>query len=212
MIFITWEQVLGLKLPAKGQTRRPVKEGQEANRWDIETDVINEVIRPSVRSYDTWQSVWVVGHTYAVQPGRGKPAVWWRPDGSATPTPLDEYLQKTESGARALWGPKVKAWLRDHGYREARIEVKKIGRESLQDISEEDCIAEGVQVRDLWGLDYIPAAQSLGDDRYFTEDRRLAGLRGAFALLWDSIYPKVCNWLENPKVWVLDFQMERSET
>lgn len=72
MIFKQVQQVLD---GTKTQTRRPVKEGQEANRWDIETDVINEVIRPSVRSFDTWRSVWVVGHTYAVQPGRGKKAV-----------------------------------------------------------------------------------------------------------------------------------------
>lgn len=215
MIFLTWEQVLGLKEPAKGQTRRPVREGERCyDDRTVATAWIRESSGPVTQHY-RWVPYgikWQVGRTYAVQPGRGKAAVWWRPDGTATPTPLEEYVRRNhQSSTRALWGPKVKAWLHDHGYREARIEVKKIRRESLQDISEEDCIAEGVQVRSLYGMDYIPTHHSLGDERYWTEDQRIGGFRGAFAQMWDNIYWTDCRWLENPKVWVLDFEMERSE-
>lgn len=203
MIFLTWEQVLGLKLPAKGQTRRPVKEGDYT--WFVpgyDCIVITEVCTA------THRVKWAVGTTYAVQPGRSKAAVWWRPDGTATATPLYEYLQKNESSTRALWGPKVKAWLREHGYREARIEIKQIRRETLQEISEEDCIAEGAPPSVGYELDYIPGWQSLGDGRHFTDEQRLSGYKGAFASMWDEIYPRADNWLENPEVWVLDFEME----
>ena len=73
MIFKQWKQVLN---GTKTQTRRPVKEHEEANRWDVETDVINEVIATYPKGkWGSWQSVYVVGKTYAVQPGRGKKAV-----------------------------------------------------------------------------------------------------------------------------------------
>jgi uncharacterized protein YhfF len=73
VIFKQWQQILE---GAKTQTRRAVKEGQHGNRWDIDSDIINEVVRwrPSLK-WSHWQSVWVVGRTYAVQPGRGKKAV-----------------------------------------------------------------------------------------------------------------------------------------
>ena len=86
-----------------------------------------------------------------------------------------------------------------------RIEIARLRRERLQDISEEDAKAEGANLRNLYGMDYIPGWQSLGDDRGFTEEQRVSGLRGAFAQEWDSRYPKKYNWLENPDVWVLEF-------
>ena len=165
MIFKQVEQVLD---GTKSQTRRPVKEHEEANRWDSETDVINEVliVDPNKSYPGNLRSKWVLGRTYAVQPSRGKKAV-------------------------------------------GRIRITKIRRERLQDISDEDCKAEGAPATVGYGMDYIPGRQTLSDDRYFTEEQRLSGYRGAFASLWDSIYPKEHNWLDNPEVWVLDF--ERSE-
>ena len=61
----------------KSQTRRPVKEHEEANRWDSETDVINEVliVDPNKSYPGNLRSKWLLGRTYAVQPGRGKKAV-----------------------------------------------------------------------------------------------------------------------------------------
>lgn len=75
----TYAQVLD---GTKTQTRRLVGEGEEPNSWRQggENDpTINEVI---VRSkyderYDLWKwrAKYVVGKTYAIQPGRGKKAV-----------------------------------------------------------------------------------------------------------------------------------------
>jgi hypothetical protein len=74
MIFKQWEQVLD---GSKTQTRRLVKPRQETNRWDIETDIINEVIQwlDNGKEYPSnMRGLYVVGHTYAVQPP-GKKAV-----------------------------------------------------------------------------------------------------------------------------------------
>lgn len=159
MIFKQWEQVVGLKEPPKGQTRRPVKEreyGLDERGFPIGLgNAVHSVFFPNGRLK------WQVGRTYAIQ----------RPDGRTV----------------------------------GRFLLTKIRREPLQDISEEDAKAEGVQLRELYGMDYIPGWQSLGDDRYFTEEQRVTGLRGAFALLWDLIYPKDHNWLERPGVWVLEW-------
>ena len=163
MIFKQWRQVLD---GTKTQTRRPVKASQESNRWDIETDVINEVIQwlDNGKEYPAnMRSIYVVGRTYAVQPGRGKKSV-------------------------------------------GRIRVTKIRRERLREISVEDAKAEGANSAPPFGMDYIPGWQSLGDDRWFTKDQRLSGYIGAFAELWDTIYPKEHNWLDNPDVWVLEFE------
>ena len=190
MVFLTWEQVLGLKLPAKGQTRRPNfpyelavqlwKHGWSYPRNNRRTSG-GRVYRPYT-PWDEWQERHPITDqqiaeanlilnqnliTLPVLPGRGKNAV-------------------------------------------GRIRVRKIRRERLQDISEEDCKAEGARPSVGYALDYIPGWQSLSDDRYFTDEQRLSGYVGAFAQMWDSIYPKEHNWLENPSVWVLDFEMERS--
>lgn len=65
----------------KTLTSRLVKPGEEANCWHVNGDddlTIDEIIIPRAKPTlygDTWRSVHVVGETYAVQPGRGKPAV-----------------------------------------------------------------------------------------------------------------------------------------
>jgi len=63
---------MGLELPPKGQTRRPVKEGE----WFVDQLVHDEPDRVvQVIGYGKWRVKYEVGRTYAVQPGRGKKAV-----------------------------------------------------------------------------------------------------------------------------------------
>lgn len=180
----TWQQVLD---GTKTQTRRPVKP-KEYGYHLYHPDIIQAVYR------DGGYIKWRVGKDYAVQPGRGKPAIWIPPEGSPIDDPLAEYVRKTES-VRATWGPKVKEWLRSKGYREARIRIKEIRRERLRDISIEDCRAEGIT-------------------------KVLA--RFAYEQLWNSLYRKPyplydddgnvvgylrCSWEDNPEVWVLEFEV-----
>lgn len=87
-----------------------------------------------------------------------------------------------------------------------RFRILKIRKESLQDISEKDAKAEGVSLRDLYGLDYIPGFRKLSDDRWFMDKQRVSGYRGAFAQLWDKIHRKL-DWLANPPIWVLEFEL-----
>jgi len=175
----TWQQVLD---GTKRQTRRPVKEGDRA--WYPLSHVGGDEICAVTLGLPTCRTRWQVGNTYAVQPGRGKPAIWIPPEGAPIDDPLAEYVRKTES-VRATWGPKVKEWLRSKGYREARIRITKIRRERLRDISWEDMRAEGVQ-KDLFDVSLT--------------------WRARFADLWDSLYRKPYRWEDNPEVWVLEFE------
>lgn len=71
--------------------------------------------------------------------------------------------------------------------------LKSISRERLQDISEDDAIAEGVEPFDnpVFGPLYRPA----------------------FCSLWNEIYGKRpgCSWNDNPLVWVLEFERVSAE-
>ena len=82
------------------------------------------------------------------------------------------------------------------------LEVTAIRVERLQDISEQDALAEGVTEKAHYvGTEY-------GGDRYqgrtgwFTDD---GCYRGGYGKLWDSINPQD-NWLRNPWVWVVEFK------
>lgn len=66
MIFRQWREVLS---GAKTQTRRLVRPDEKYHSY------LGEVQVPSPRHAFGWRAKWAVGKTYAVQPGRGKPAV-----------------------------------------------------------------------------------------------------------------------------------------
>jgi len=158
MIFRQWKQVLD---GTKTQTRRPVKASQESNRWDIETDVINEVIQwlDNGKQYPAnMRSIYVVGHTYAVQPGRGKKS-------------------------------------------KGRIHVQKIRRERLGDISDRDCLAEGVGYMPQHSVtdSFIPFSVCPICHRLFPSPQL------AFACLWDCCGGR---WEQdqNNDVWVLEVE------
>lgn len=68
---------------------------------------------------------WRVGNTYAVQPGRGKPGVWW----NRLLNGVKEW-QETRPGEFNNWKP-------------LRIRILELRREPVQAISEADAIAEG---------------------------------------------------------------------
>ena len=196
MIFKQWEQVLD---GTKTQTRRPCKGEDEEYTWctpTMEDGLITGHRILEVCGVGAKKNYlrWAVGRTYAVQPGRGRPAIWIRPDGSATDTPLDEYVQKLESGTRRLWGPKVKAWLREHGYIEARIRITKIRRERLGDISCADVFAEGLGMYNpLDGKHYPTTVLDVAQERY--------------AQLWNHIYgPAAWERMKDDDCWVLEFE------
>ena len=81
-----------------------------------------------------------------------------------------------------------------------RIGIIKIRKEQLQDISEDDCRAEGVLVSPTHGrfschIDGVAARYIMPSPIPY------------FAGLWDSIHPKGKRWEDNPEVWVLEFEL-----
>jgi hypothetical protein len=71
-----------------------------------------------------------------------------------------------------------------------RIRLTAIRQERVQDISEADVIAEGVELRS-WGYDWTKTA--------------------GYAELWDVINTrKPMRWIDNPLVWVLTFELDKS--
>ena len=66
----------------------------------------------------------------------------------------------------------------------ARIVVTAIRQEHVQDITEEDALAEGCD-----DLNYYESA------------------RDEYMVLWDSIQPSGRRWADNPEVWVIEFEL-----
>jgi hypothetical protein len=70
------------------------------------------------------------------------------------------------------------------------LEITRIRAERVQDISEEDCIAEGIKDSGLGVVDLLLS----------------------YAVLWDSINAKRgYSWESNPWVWVIEFKRLESE-
>lgn len=111
--------------------------------------------------------------TYAVQPKRGQPAVWWLEEDGEVGHSMP-YVETSFGGRQD-----ITAYLKSRGFRPARIRITAIRRERLQDITEEDARAEGVD--------------SVAEYRE----------------LWESINGKTkgARWADNPDVFVLTFEL-----
>lgn len=84
-----------------------------------------------------------------------------------------------------------------------RIKITNIRVERLQDISNEDCIAEGIEKIKVHDIDAIcDAYRHEGCDRYFWVARE------AYASLIDNVSGKG-TWASNPYVFVYDFKLIR---
>ena len=80
---------------------------------------------------------------------------------------------------------------------ELRRVLDSMKAERLQDITEEDAIAEGIDDATLW--DHFAREY---------EDRPVAYLRRSmFVSLWQSINAKAYPWASNPWVWALTFEV-----
>lgn len=123
-----FRQISEILTGTKTQTRRVCKPGETLADWAVFSD--GNIVGGRVK--------WAVGHTYAVVPKRGLPAVWWsEKDGGA--------VWRTAAYDLRTIGP---------GFRPLRIRITAIRHECLQDISEADAQAEGVgsvaEYRALW--------------------------------------------------------------
>lgn len=84
--------------------------------------------------------------------------------------------------------------------------VEDVRVQRLQDISEDDAVAEGIEARGmgpLWGwIDYLETNPNL--TRHFADPRR------SYASLWDSLHPEPgTRWDDNPWIYALTFRVAR---
>jgi hypothetical protein len=83
----------------------------------------------------------------------------------------------------------------------ARIRLLVIRREAVQDISEADCKAEGIE---------LPVDVKTTGNLYdgMEVSYRVRSRRDDYATLWDSIHTRPgTTWDANPDVWVLEFEL-----
>jgi len=143
----TWDWVLD---GTKTQTRRLVKPGDVELVKPLPTDEVSfrgdkmylyhraDETREITTIERNGRPLWRVGCDYAVQPGRGRHALWWRPGGITASHPSlftiwDEDCVDTPPAN--LIGVL--------GFREARIRILDIRHEDVRNISDEDARAEG---------------------------------------------------------------------
>ena len=87
------------------------------------------------------------------------------------------------------------------------LEIVSVRVERLQDISEEDAIAEGVYCENVIVSSYY-GHHEVGEYLYFFHggpDEGFESAVDAYAALWDSINGEG-SWEKNPWVWVIEFR------
>ena len=89
------------------------------------------------------------------------------------------------------------------------LEITGVRVERLQDISEEDALAEGIVCENVIVSSYYANGHhEVSDDRYFfdgCDDEGFDSAHDAYASLWESING-AGSWEENPWVWVVAFR------
>jgi hypothetical protein len=176
MIF---KQIIEIISGKKTQTRRIVKEGEVYD--DFDRAVYTTSAGPFHWNWAPKRHLkWMVGHTYAVCPGRGLHTEMVHRDGfHFTPVRIDDGYYYDGDGH----------WFSPDECKPLRIRITAIRQERLGDISEADCLAEG-------GVSW------------WSEHEGPQLLRAGYAELWDSINTrKGTRWMDNPLVWVLTFEV-----
>lgn len=88
------------------------------------------------------------------------------------------------------------------------LEITDVRVERLQDISEEDAIAEGLEVQNFTGFGDEPYTPHFSEPDVFRGSKSLEWTEcpsEAFKHLWQSIYG-VGSWQANPWCWVIEFR------
>lgn len=180
MIFKQYEQVLN---GTKTQTRRIVKP--------------NELASGSRGGGQRWiHAVWI--DTKGVHDRRFEQHGFIR----ASLVVLEALYRLKWAVARGYFADKTYAIQQPGHGRKAvgRIRITKIRREWVQDISPQDCLAEGIQsIPNQWGTPWYRCPGLEGEWK---------SAIGAFKALWDSIHKKPgTQWQDDPEVWPLSFEL-----
>lgn len=130
----------------------------------------------------------------------------WAEFGSGFIYKADSFQKHEDIGVK--WRPSI------HMPKKAArifLEITNIRCERLQDISEEDAIAEGIKrykFKDKWGY-YFYESEHVKDIR---DDSYLDVAKTSFYSLWQSINGKKYPWKKNPFVWVYEFKKVEKPT
>lgn len=170
----------------KTQTRRIVHEDEFLNR--------NNELRfsPYVWNEVKNRRKWYIGQKLAVIPKIYHPAIIYNPDhpcyGVDIITPFDAHYAAAREGDWNYEG---------QGYKKLYIRITGIRQEHLQELTEQDAIAEGF-VYDEFAKCYQTSA--LPGDCY-------SMAKTGYKNLWHAINKtKKTRWDANPLVWVIDFE------
>jgi hypothetical protein len=187
---IKWREFQPSKTPGFDWTWR-----DKSLRWhDVRTPHLLELCPHGVVGDRIW-----VRETFAVLTGAGRRIVFRATD----PEPRQLYYPDEKIQHMKWYSPLFLA------RNESRItlEITEVRVERLQDITEEDARAEGVEpvlMRDI------------GSYPEWMRPRMKAGRphRLAFEELWDEINGKRagCAWADNPRVWVIGFKRVDAKT
>lgn len=147
-----------------------------------------------------------VGNTYAVTPQRTQPQVYWCDCVPGEIRLAHEYHPISKLVVQEFWinrHPDTwRDWLAKTGWQPLYIKITAIRQERLQDISEEDAIAEGIQAMFDPELEYFLFTDY--DNSFF----HISPVT-SYKTLWQRINTrKGKRWEDNPLVWVLAFEMQ----
>lgn len=215
-IIFNGDMVRAILRGEKTQTRRPVKPQPATDcMYSINgahnaalhlTDAGCQVryIPPTGRSKDhlllcpfgqPGDRLWVRETFREYYPKEGWPApkALYKADGIAR-------LEDTETGKAIPWRPSIHM---PRNLSRITLEITDINVERVQDITEDDARAEGVNPE----FRTVVARSDGGPDYHIP-----CSYRGGFANTWDAIYAKRpgLSWDENPWIWAITFSVETS--
>jgi len=192
----------------KTQTRRVVKPSVKGCTVGVYTSDDDGFIQPVnvQEDGDPWEDIpcpygqpgdrlwvretWAVGHGYDGMPPRAIPELPF----------VNRHYAATEDRGGLLWRPSIHMprWLS-----RITLEVTGVRVERLNEISEADCIAEGIDGFEFCGerfwRDYLLTDEEAQCSPALTDPR------ASYRTLWESING-AGSWAANPWVWVVEFR------
>lgn len=199
-ILFSGEMVKAILEGRKTQTRRVVKPQYEnqlkqlpgfGDKWQHPIGQLVEVVNEKCPFGKVGDRLWVRESFAYLKPNSNDPS-------SSDKVHTIAYKATDKSPDEVKWKPSIHM---PRAVSRLTLEVIGVRVERLQDISEEDAIAEGVLNEALpfektrW-FDY--------DQGRFNDD--IVCGEECFMTLWDSINAKKCPWDSNPWVWVVEFE------
>lgn len=194
----------------KTQTRRKVQKWEEGlgqhyiielishPLWKVWCDGSQKKImskqRPLKSPYEPGMELWV-RETHAYLDSDYHPAKEGRPVYRA------DHMTDSDGPDLITWKPSI---FMPRAASRITITVTGVRVERLQDISEQDAIAEGID----YGLDFYSTVYR----DYSSPDKWFFKAVDSYRTLWDSINGKKegATWSDNPWVWVVEFELAKN--